>query len=73
MYKNRNKISRKFLYINLINIILLINEIDCHGRMDEPPSRNSAWRFGFGTPQNYNDCELNCGGAGRQHANNGIY
>ncbi|XP_069137862.1 uncharacterized protein [Argopecten irradians] len=33
-----------------------------HGRLIEPPMRSSAWRYGFPTPKNYNDNELNCGG-----------
>ncbi|XP_013390934.1 uncharacterized protein LOC106159259 [Lingula anatina] len=32
------------------------------GRLIEPPSRNSAWRFGFHTPVNNADDRLNCGG-----------
>ena len=38
-----------------------------HGRMENPPARNAAWRHGFNTPVNYNDVELNCGGIGIQH------
>lgn len=33
-----------------------------HGYMTLPPSRSSAWRFGFGTPTNYDDNALYCGG-----------
>ncbi|KAL4707375.1 hypothetical protein ACJJTC_008560 [Scirpophaga incertulas] len=33
-----------------------------HGRMMDPPARNSMWRFGFPNPVNYNDNELFCGG-----------
>lgn len=40
--------------------------------MIEPPSRSSAWRYGFQTPPNYNDHELYCGGFQRQwQRNNG--
>ncbi|CAH2052837.1 unnamed protein product, partial [Iphiclides podalirius] len=42
-----------------------------HGRLIEPPSRASAWRFGFDTPHNYNDHELYCGGFTRQWNRNG--
>lgn len=46
--------------------------VDGHGRLIEPPSRASAWRFGFDTPHNYNDHELYCGGFSRQwHKNKG--
>ena len=41
-----------------------------HGRLIEPPSRTSAWRFGFGTPANYNDHETNCGGFERHWEKN---
>lgn len=33
-----------------------------HGRLTEPPSRASAWRYGFNTPKDYNDNEGFCGG-----------
>lgn len=43
-----------------------------HGRLIAPPSRASAWRYGFSTPPNYNDHELYCGGFARQwNKNNG--
>lgn len=42
-----------------------------HGRLIEPPSRSSAWRYGFQTPPNYNDHELYCGGFTRQQRNGG--
>ena len=34
-----------------------------HGRLVEPPSRASAWRYGFNTPADYNDNQGFCGGA----------
>ncbi|KAK7068510.1 hypothetical protein SK128_018800 [Halocaridina rubra] len=37
-----------------------------HGRLIEPPSRSTAWRYGFNTPHNYNDHEIYCGGYSRQ-------
>ncbi|XP_042873807.1 uncharacterized protein LOC122254270 [Penaeus japonicus] len=42
-----------------------------HGRLIEPPSRSSAWRYGFNTPPNYNDHEIYCGGYARQWQRNG--
>ncbi|XP_033216760.1 uncharacterized protein LOC117172708 [Belonocnema kinseyi] len=50
---------------------LLVSEVSAHGRLIEPPSRASMWRFGFGTPENYNDHELYCGGYSRQWNRNG--
>ncbi|KAL3272128.1 hypothetical protein HHI36_022611 [Cryptolaemus montrouzieri] len=41
-----------------------------HGRLIDPPSRASAWRYGFNTPHNYNDHELYCGGFSRQWEKN---
>ena len=32
------------------------------GRLLSPPGRSSLWRFGYGTPINYNDNALTCGG-----------
>ena len=53
-------------------LYLFIEYVLSHGRMNEPAARNTAWRYGFNTPPNYNDNELNCGGAGQQHTVNGI-
>ncbi|KAJ8921245.1 hypothetical protein NQ315_013717 [Exocentrus adspersus] len=47
-----------------------ILEVFGHGRLIEPPSRASAWRYGFDTPHNYNDHELFCGGFTRQWVKN---
>ena len=41
-----------------------------HGRLTEPPSRASAWRFGFDTPENYDDNQLFCGGKVHQWEKN---
>ena len=49
----------------------LVGEAVCHARLTEPPARTTAWRFGFGTPVNYNDHETNCGGFSRQWTRNG--
>lgn len=45
-----------FVALNLITLVL------GHGRMIDPASRNSAWRYGFNTPRHDTDNELNCGG-----------
>ena len=37
-------------------------EVAGHGRLMDPPARNSMWRLGFDNPVNYNDNELYCGG-----------
>ena len=41
-----------------------------HGRLRQPPSRTTMWRYGFDTPTNVNDHESNCGGFGRQWSQN---
>ena len=35
-----------------------------HGRLLDPPGRNTMWRLGFDNPVNYNDDEVYCGGFG---------
>ncbi|XP_012548192.1 uncharacterized protein LOC105842064 [Bombyx mori] len=54
------------LWCWLVVIALSWGRASGHGRLIEPPSRASAWRFGFDTPHNYNDHELFCGGFSRQ-------
>ena len=43
---------------------VVVARVQGHGYLAEPPSRASAWRFGFNTPADYNDAEGNCGGVG---------
>lgn len=47
-------------------IILIYNEkqVNAHGTMVDPISRNSLWRIDSSAPVNYNDIELFCGGIG---------
>ncbi|XP_046369958.1 uncharacterized protein LOC124144546 [Haliotis rufescens] len=42
-----------------------------HGRLVDPPSRSSMWRFQFNTPRNYDDNQLFCGGVKVQYEDNG--
>ncbi|UYV73625.1 hypothetical protein LAZ67_11000076 [Cordylochernes scorpioides] len=51
--------------------VLLPRPAEAHGRLLEPPSRSSMWRFGFRTKPNYNDNELFCGGWAVQWQRNG--
>jgi hypothetical protein len=62
----------KIIACLLFILINLFYETLAHGRMEIPAARNCAWRFGFDTPVNYNDLELNCGGLGVQHFTFGI-
>jgi len=41
-----------------------------HGRLMDPPARNSMWREGYPNPVNYDDNQLYCGGAGVQWGEN---
>ncbi|OWR55034.1 putative eukaryotic translation initiation factor 3 theta subunit [Danaus plexippus plexippus] len=59
------------LWYGLAILVLLEKGVYGHGRLIEPPSRASAWRYGFDTPHNYNDHELYCGGFTRQWNKNG--
>lgn len=46
----------------LLGLCLLPVLVYGHGRMVEPPARNTMWRMDFNTPENYDDTELFCGG-----------
>ncbi|XP_042869960.1 uncharacterized protein LOC122251840 [Penaeus japonicus] len=54
-----------------VGVLVLLARVEGHGRMHYPAGRSTAWRHGFGTPINYNDDELNCGGLGTQYEQNG--
>ena len=47
--------------LTLWSMMVLVGAAVGHGRLASPPSRSSAWKFGFGTPINHNDWVLNCG------------
>jgi hypothetical protein len=53
--------------INVLSLMMNIKDVSGHGRLIDPPSRSSAWRFGFNTTINYNDNELFCGGFNVSH------
>ncbi|XP_025837511.1 uncharacterized protein LOC112906793 [Agrilus planipennis] len=48
--------------IKCVLITIQFLQVYGHGRLMDPPSRNSMWRYGFPNPVNYNDNELYCGG-----------
>jgi small-conductance mechanosensitive channel len=52
---------RRLLWI-CIFISAVTDIVEGQGRLLSPPGRSSLWRFGFGTPVNYNDNALSCGG-----------
>jgi len=53
-------------WIGIVILASIFGDIDGHGRLMRPAARNSMWRFGFGTPINYSDNEVFCGGVGKQ-------
>ena len=55
----------------IICAYLQTNPTEGHGRLMDPPARNSMWRFGFINPINYNDNEVFCGGFAEQFGKNG--
>ncbi|PSN43757.1 hypothetical protein C0J52_06412 [Blattella germanica] len=63
------------LAVPLLGLVIvspwLLQNVEGHGRLIEPPSRATMWRYGFTTPPNYNDHELYCGGFTRQWQRNG--
>ena len=59
------------LALKILTALTLVSLIYGHGRMIDPASRNSAWRFGFPNPPHYTDNELNCGGFNVQWKTNG--
>lgn len=67
----RSSVITKLTCSVIFLVIVQIPESDAHGRLIEPPSRASAWRYGFNTPPNYNDHELFCGGFTKQYQGNG--
>ncbi|KAK3877591.1 hypothetical protein Pcinc_017706 [Petrolisthes cinctipes] len=58
--------------LSVVGVVLcaLVSVVSSHGYLSSPASRNSAWRFGFGTQTNYNDNELYCGGREVMHSQN---
>lgn len=50
-----------------IGTACLLGVVTGHGRLVEPPSRSSMWRYGYRNPPNYNDNQLYCGGVQIQY------
>ncbi|KAI2808292.1 hypothetical protein BLOT_006234, partial [Blomia tropicalis] len=59
---------------NYLLVVLLVvawsQSTHQHGRLIEPPARNSMWRIGYNTTPNYEDSELFCGGIVNQWSTN---
>jgi len=67
---NRQRSILCCLTLFIFTIATHIQSCTGHGRLIEPPSRATAWRYGFNTPPDYNDHELYCGGFTRQWKRN---
>ncbi|KAM3957899.1 uncharacterized protein ACR2FA_008045 [Aphomia sociella] len=59
------------MWCALLVLSATVAYVHSHGRVLQPPSRASAWRFGFSTTPNYDDDGLNCGGFSHQWTVNG--
>jgi Lytic polysaccharide mono-oxygenase, cellulose-degrading len=60
------------VYLCIVILLpVLIDQTNGHGRFIQPPSRASAWRYGFPTPPDYDDTASFCGGKARQWKTNG--
>ncbi|XP_062616040.1 uncharacterized protein LOC134277745 [Saccostrea cucullata] len=53
--------------IVLLTFAFLLESVNGHGRLLDPPSRSSMWRFGLSPIKNYNDNQLSCGGFANQY------
>ncbi|XP_046738538.1 uncharacterized protein LOC124406905 [Diprion similis] len=51
-----------YLFQLLILGNVLLTEVLGHGRLVDPPSRASMWRYGFDNPRDYDDNQGYCGG-----------
>ncbi|XP_048749525.2 uncharacterized protein LOC125661528 [Ostrea edulis] len=55
-------------YMLTVSLVLSVMvSVSGHGRLLDPPSRSSLWRFGLSPVTNYNDNQLSCGGFANQH------
>ena len=55
--------KRALLYVVIsVSSLWIQSFVKGQGRMLQPPSRTSMWRFGYDTTVNHNDNVLNCGG-----------
>lgn len=67
-----NVTFRRISAVLFLLVAAIFKMAEGHGRLVEPPSRSSMWRFGFKNPTNYNDNQLFCGGKSIQwDTNNG--
>jgi len=53
---------RVLLFCGVLLQLLLRDSVSGHGRLVEPPSRASMWRYGYATKPDFHDNQLWCGG-----------
>jgi len=53
---------RIVLLCSAVLLQLLYDAVAGHGRLVEPPSRASMWRYGYATTPDFQDNQLWCGG-----------
>lgn len=58
-------------FLAVLAILAAFDQVEGHGRLINPPSRATAWRYDFQTPQDYNDNAGFCGGYQVQLSNGG--
>ncbi|XP_059160493.1 uncharacterized protein LOC131944049 [Physella acuta] len=56
------------IWLSIALVICWSPPVCSHGRLWEPPGRSTMWRRGYGTPINYQDNQLFCGGFGHQQS-----
>merc|ERR1712180_490995 len=70
----RSLISMMKAVVALVSVMALtLPSVESHGRLMDPPSRASQWRFGFNNPKDYNDNQGYCDGAREHEAPGGRY
>ncbi|WAR03536.1 hypothetical protein MAR_010094 [Mya arenaria] len=65
------EITSSIPLVGSVLFVTMVTVVSGHGRLLEPPSRSSLWRFGYKTPINYDDNQLFCGGFDVQWHQNG--
>ncbi|CAH1794948.1 unnamed protein product [Owenia fusiformis] len=65
------KMSKIYFIRWIIQLGFMVAMVRSHGRLLDPPSRSTMWRFGYDNPVNYDDKQLYCGGVQTQYEKNG--
>ncbi|KAL4240458.1 hypothetical protein ACF0H5_001250 [Mactra antiquata] len=71
IFRMKDRFTMVFNWSFFLTIAFLVSDASGHGRLIDPPSRSSMWRYGFNNPPNYDDNQLYCGGVQVQYEQNG--